>query len=123
FLEDKLLGIIHDLRQNSYSFTSDSGEFNDRFVLRYINQTLGNAEFETLDDSVVVFTNEAVVIESTQYQLADVQVYNVLGQLLYKKSNINSKRFEISFLQKKNQALFVKVELTNGQVVTKKIVF
>lgn len=123
FLEDKLLGIIHDLRQNSYSFTSDSGEFNDRFVLRYINQTLSNAEFETLDDSVVVFTNEAVVIESTQYQLADVQVYNVLGQLLYKKSNINSKRFEISFLQKKNQALFVKVELTNGQVVTKKIVF
>lgn len=35
YLEDKVLGVIHDLRQNPYSFTGTSGILNDRFVLRY----------------------------------------------------------------------------------------
>ncbi|RYE18781.1 MAG: hypothetical protein EOP51_21230, partial [Sphingobacteriales bacterium] len=35
FLEDKLLGIISDLKISPYSFASAAGTFNDRFVLRY----------------------------------------------------------------------------------------
>jgi hypothetical protein len=39
YLEDKVLNVIHDLKLGSYSFTSASGTFNDRFVIRYKDGT------------------------------------------------------------------------------------
>ena len=54
YLEDKLLGIIHDLRQAPYDFTSATGTFDTRFILRYTNQTLGDTEFSTATGQVVV---------------------------------------------------------------------
>ena len=44
YLEDTYLNIIHDLRTVPYSFTSESGKFDNRFILRYTNQTLSTPE-------------------------------------------------------------------------------
>ena len=41
YLEDKVLNVIHDLKANPYIFTTGVGDFNNRFVLRYSNKTLG----------------------------------------------------------------------------------
>ncbi|WP_281227166.1 T9SS sorting signal type C domain-containing protein [Flavobacterium aquiphilum] len=40
FLEDKTTGVFHNLKKGSYSFSTSTGRFNDRFVLVYIDNTV-----------------------------------------------------------------------------------
>ncbi|RBA29060.1 choice-of-anchor D domain-containing protein [Flavobacterium tibetense] len=122
YLEDTELGIIHDLKQSVYSFSTNTGENNTRFILRYTNETLDNDDFIS-NDLATVYSNTSIVVESNKEILSNIKVYNVLGQLLLDKSNINSSSFEINSLQKNNQALIVQVELSNGVQIVKKIIF
>ena len=39
FVEDKVTNIIHNLKSGSFTFTTSIGVFNDRFVLRYTDNT------------------------------------------------------------------------------------
>jgi hypothetical protein len=122
YLEDKTLNIIHDLRQNPYSFSSPLGQFNDRFVLRYNNETLGNNDF-VANNEVMVISNNAIQVVTTTTSIANVKIYSVLGQLLLDSNTVNATTFETSKIQKNNTALLVQVTLDNGVKVIKKIVF
>jgi hypothetical protein len=122
YLEDTQLGIIHDLKQSVYAFSTNAGENNTRFILRYTNETLGNDDFIS-NDLVTVYSNTSIVVESNKEMLSNIKIYNVLGQLLLDKSNINSSYFEINSLQKNNQALIVQVELNNGNQIVRKIIY
>ena len=121
YLEDKTVNVIHNLKQAPYSFASSVGQFNDRFVLRYSNEMLGNEDFET-NNEVLVIANNAIEVVSTGMAIDNLRVYNVLGQLLL-DSEVNSNTFVTSKLQKNNTALLVQITLENGAKVTKKIVF
>lgn len=123
YLEDTALGIIHDLRQAPYTFTGTSGIVNNRFVLRYTNETLGNDDFETLNDSVIVTTGNELTISSLKESIKEVIVYDVLGRLINRKSNINALNVTLSGLNKMNNALIIYVTLDNGNQVVKKIIY
>jgi hypothetical protein len=45
YLADKLLSVVHDLRESPYAFATEAGTFNDRFELRFINNELGTETF------------------------------------------------------------------------------
>lgn len=122
YLEDKLLGIIHDLRSNPYSFSANAGEVNNRFVLRYTNETLGGDDFITTSD-VLISSSDVISVNAMSRTIQNVKIYNVLGQLLLDADAVNSNTFETSKLQKNNTTLLVQVTLENGAKVTKKIVF
>ncbi|MFN7014424.1 MAG: T9SS sorting signal type C domain-containing protein, partial [Bacteroidia bacterium] len=122
YLEDKQLNLIHNLRQSPYSFTATIGQSNDRFVLRYNNETLGNNDF-VLDNEVMVISNNTIQVISNTTLIRNVRIYNVLGQLLLDSNAVSVTTFETSKIQKSNTALFVQVTLENGAKVTKKIVF
>uniref|UniRef100_UPI00404B6294 T9SS sorting signal type C domain-containing protein n=1 Tax=Flavobacterium sp. TaxID=239 RepID=UPI00404B6294 len=122
YLEDRELNRIHDLRQNPYSFYATAGTFNERFVLRYTNETLGKDDFIN-DATVLVSASDIVTVFTTTEILESVTVYNVLGQLLVNEKSINATRFEINNLQKNNAPLFIKITLENGTKITKKVIF
>lgn len=122
YLEDTSLGIIHNLRQSPYSFTVASGILNNRFVLRYTNDILGNDDFET-NSNVLIFSSDVISVNAMSRTIQNVKIYNVLGQLLLDSDAVNSNTFETSKLQKNNTTLLVQVTLENGIKVTKKIVF
>ncbi|MBD3725383.1 MAG: T9SS type A sorting domain-containing protein, partial [Flavobacteriaceae bacterium] len=123
YLEDTQLNIIHDLRTAPYSFSSSAGEFKDRFVLRFTNETLG-IEDVISEDSVVVFSQgNNISISSENTPIKSVAIYNLLGQLLFKENNVNSNNMIISKLIKNSQALIVKVHFDNNKEITRKIVF
>ena len=83
YLEDKQLELIYDLKQAPYIFTAEKGKFNNRFVLRYTNETLDNPSFTSLDNSVVVTTNHvAMGIKSNLENMQEVTVFDVLGRTL-----------------------------------------
>lgn len=124
YLEDKQANVIHDLRSAPYYFTSTSGEFVERFVLRYTNQTLGNDQFEVLDNSVRIYASEnSIVINSSVEPIKTYEIYNVLGQTLVSKKQLNVNNAEENSIQKNNQALIVKVTLENGKTINKKVIF
>ncbi|MQP24441.1 choice-of-anchor D domain-containing protein [Flavobacterium sp. LMO8] len=122
YLEDKSLGVIHDLRQNPYSFTGTYGILNDRFVLRYTNETLSNDDFENNFD-VLISSHDAIKVYSNSTTIQSVQIHNVLGQLLITERNVNANTFELNTLQKNNAPLIIQVVLTNGKKIAKKLIF
>jgi uncharacterized repeat protein (TIGR02543 family) len=123
YLEDTLLGIVHDLKAAPYTFTSEVGVFNSRFIVRYTSSALSNNDFDSLENGVIVSSqNTDISVKSNTKLITSVAVYDILGRELVKKSGVDSNEFTFVNVSNVNQALIVKVTLENGQVVTRKIV-
>jgi hypothetical protein len=121
------LGVIHDIKGSTYSFNSEAGTFNDRFVLRYGSDTAKNLakdDFEIVREGVIVSTkNRQIKINSAVELLDKVQVWDLQGKLIYQKSDLNMNEFLISNLVSNNQTILIKVGLRSGQAVIQKIVY
>ena len=123
YLEDTLLQVIHDLSDSPYTFATEIGTFEDRFVLRYTNTALGNPNFESLNNSVVVATNHGeLIIKSHIENIQEVTVYDILGRELFFAKAIDTTSFMTSNISLSQQALIVKIKLENGLVVSRKII-
>ena len=127
FIEDKLLNTTHDLKEAPYTFSTVKGTFNDRFVLRYTNKTLGalgTQDFTTQQNQVLVSNKNKQIKINTDVETIDkVQVYDLLGKQIYQKTNVDSNELAIADLVSSHQVLVVKTVLQNGQTITKKIIF
>ncbi|MFV8368661.1 PA14 domain-containing protein [Flavobacterium sp. LB2R40] len=123
YLEDKVMGVIHDLKSSNYNFTTEKGVFNDRFVLRYTNKTLGLGDFDKIEQAVLVSVkNKQIKINSALGIIDKVLIYDLLGKQIYKKTNVENNEFMVRDLGSSEQALIVKTILQNGQTVTNKII-
>lgn len=123
YLEDTVLGIVHDLKAAPYTFTSEVGVFNSRFIVRYTPSALSNDDFDSLDNNVFVSTQSTdVSIKSANELMSSVLVYDILGRELVRKNNINANDITLPNVSAVNQALIVKITLENGQIVTRKII-
>ena len=124
YLEDKQLGIIHNLRQSPYTFTNDSGRIDNRFILRYTNSLLDNSEFDLSESNVVIYpSNTFIVINSKQNKIKEYIIYDALGRTLSSMNKVNSDKSIVNSIERNNQVLIVKVTLENGFIITKKIIF
>ncbi|MFV5683899.1 T9SS sorting signal type C domain-containing protein [Flavobacterium sp. GB2R13] len=126
FIEDKNTNSIKNLKDGPYTFTTESGTFNDRFVLRYVNanKTLDTGSFEILENTVLVSNkNKLIKINSPVETINKVQVYDLLGRSVYQKLNVDVNELTISNLFINNQVLLVKILLQNGKTITKKIIY
>jgi len=92
-LEDKFTHTFQDMKVNPiYSFTSNAGTFNNRFVLHFTSletETVGVGETEV--DAVKVFntSNQQVkvwVTNTAEFQNATVKVYDAIGNLVERKN-------------------------------------
>nr|WP_315205302.1 T9SS sorting signal type C domain-containing protein [uncultured Flavobacterium sp.] len=124
YIEDKLLNVAHDLKASPYDFTTQAGTFNDRFVLRYVDKTLGTGDFETADDKIIISVkNKQIKIDSPNETIDKVLIFDLLGKEIYRKISIGKNEHTIANLSSSEQALIVKVVLQNGQTVSRKIIF
>jgi hypothetical protein len=124
FLEDKVLGIMHDLRAKSYTFASAAGAFNNRFVLNYTGKTLGTTNFSKANNDIFIskYKNE-LKIKSGLENIQKVVVFDILGKKVFEKTAINSTEYTIAVEDLKNQVGIVKVYLVTGEVISRKVVF
>ena len=121
YLEDTYLNVIHDLRATPYQFSSDPGTFDDRFILRYSNQTLSITNFETTDFTIIGIKNSVKVI-SGNTPINTVVIYDIMGRVLFNNTSINAFQHVIDLNSISNGTLIVKATLANGQQKIKKIV-
>lgn len=120
YIEDLELGIIHDLKAAPYTFTTTTGTFSNRFVLRFSNETLSNDDFSTNNASVYV--NNGIFI-TAKTNIKDVLIYDVVGRLVSQNRDINSNTFVEHQISKSNTPLFVHTVLDNNTTVVTKIIY
>ena len=121
YLEDLVLGVTHDLRASPYTFTGITGVHENRFVLKFTNETLGNENFDNY--SVTVFTTESINIVSTNQTIKSVRIHDLLGRMLGTFNNINSDTFTCKSIIKTNSPLLIEVMLDNGAKKNYKVIF
>jgi hypothetical protein len=124
-LEDRFNHTFQDMKVNPiYSFTSQAGTFNERFVLHFTNTesvAVGETEGETDGVSVYNTTGQQVkvwVTNTAEFQNATVKVYDAIGNLVERKNMTSS---EILLDLDIPNGIYV-VEVTgDSKVFTKKI--
>lgn len=124
FIEDKLTNTFHDLKVGPYTFSSNAGLFEDRFVLHYKDLSLSNDEFTSIENAVYVFkNNNQPKIVSKYNTIQSVIVYDMLGRVVFSKDKVNATDVVLSDLPANNQALIIKTTLDNNVTVAKKFIF
>jgi len=123
FIEDLLNDTIHNIKESPYSFTSESGIINDRFILRFTNTTLGLDDFDTLNGISVFEDNDKITVKSDYGTIASIDVYDILGRTLYFNKSVNASRFSIESISPYNATLLLKIKLADGKQKIAKIIF
>lgn len=124
YLRDDLLNITHNLTLNNYTFTSETGEFNDRFEIVFTPSAL------SIDDNLID-ANELTIIEqangdvlfkvSANLTITNVEILDITGRQIYNlRGNNSTEVYNLSRLS--NAAYIANVALSNGQVITKKAI-
>jgi hypothetical protein len=122
YLQDLYLNTIHDLSANPYSFTTTTGKFNDRFVLRYTNGILGITS-NVLEENIIVFAkNNSITVVSQSDTIESIEVFNILGKQIAKQINVNSMQFVLDNILATKQTLLVKIKLVNGVEKIQKVI-
>ncbi|MGH1388309.1 T9SS sorting signal type C domain-containing protein, partial [Kordia sp.] len=126
YVEDVYTGMIHDLRLSPYSFTSEAGDFEDRFILKYLktnDNTLDIDEFNS-NTGIVITTNEnQIKVHAYNSHIDEITIYDILGKRLLDRKNINEEVYDITNLKPTNSTLIVKVVLANGKQKIQKIIY
>ncbi|GGW68285.1 hypothetical protein GCM10008085_20260 [Winogradskyella epiphytica] len=123
FLEDTYMNIIHDLRIAPYSFKSDAGTYNDRFILRYTNAALSIADQQTLNNlSITAPNNSYIKVSSDNNLIKSVSVFDVLGRELFSNDSINNSDFILNNMALSKGTYVVKATLENGIQKVEKVI-
>ena len=124
YLEDTLLQVIHDLSDSPYTFATEIGTFENRFVLRYTTEALGTTTPLFNENAVVVYKNNQGLFITTGIEpMATVIIYDIRGRELASKKQINNTTTIFTTLPTTQQVLLVRIEGEHGVVVTKKVVY
>lgn len=123
YLEDKQLGLTHDLRQAPYEFSANTGLNTSRFILRFENAALGNTGFDAALGHVSVWTKDhAIHMESRGANLKSVAVFDLTGRQIYAQDKLETLQFTTAEMSARNQVLILSVTLSDGSKSSRKIV-
>ena len=121
-LKDNLLNTAHNLKESSYSFTSEVGEFNDRFEIVFNSEALSNDEFEVVENdlSIIEHRNGDVVFKlNSSLMMKHIQVIDLQGRVLY-DFNVNSNQVTKRLTALSQTPFITKITLDNNQTLIKK---
>ena len=124
YLIDYLENSIHDLSDSDYSFTSEIGEFNDRFEIVFTSEALSIDDNTISPNDIIIseLSNGNVQIKvNNQLTIERVEILDLLGRRIYNLNGSNS--IEVYNLSKLSSAAYIaKISLSNGQTISKKAV-
>lgn len=120
FIKDNMTNEIHDIKNKPYQFATTEGNFKNRLSLVFKNSKLSTNELIN-DDQIVVFSQNNQLKINAPIDMINITVFDVLGRILEFGNEINDKQFATKYLNSKNQTLIVKIDLSNGQSISKKV--
>lgn len=121
YLLDKTNNTLHNLKTAPYTFVTASGNYTDRFELHFTSEALGTTTPTITEKDIKIITaNQELEVISPAIAISKVEVFDILGKLLFTKDNLNTNLFQTNSLNLAPQILLVKVTLDNHSVFTKK---
>ncbi|PSG92528.1 hypothetical protein C7H61_03540 [Mesoflavibacter zeaxanthinifaciens subsp. sabulilitoris] len=124
YIKDNLLNTYHDLFASAYSFTSEVGEFNDRFEIVFTNPTLSIDQFtlNEINTTIISLTNDDVkFIAPKNLSISSVTIYDNLGRKIINLKG--SEQTETYHLNTLSQSVYLaEIELSNKQKIIKKFI-
>jgi hypothetical protein len=124
YLIDNLVNKLHNLSASDYTFTSETGEFNNRFEIVFNASALSTNDVVSNANSlsIVELQDDYVQFNITNnLKIKAVSVFDLLGRQLYNfKGQNNTETYQLSNLS--STVYIAKVTLSNGAVITKKAV-
>lgn len=121
YIEDKLLNQTVSISNQPYEFTSVSGRHENRFVLKFTNEILGQEDFN-VSDKLKVFGKEVLQVQSNADQIVEVTVFDTTGKLIVRKRT-TGQLVSLPEIHKANASLLILVKLGNNQTKTIKYIF
>lgn len=119
YLKDTYTFSIHNISQSPYLFSSNVGDFPNRFHVIYKNDLL--QQEEVVDVMVYSIENEWFVT-SLKDGIKDIIVFDVLGRKLFEFRNVNGTTFHTNKLNDVKETLLIKVFLSSGKISTQKYI-
>ncbi len=122
FVRDNLMGIDHNIKESPYVFASEIGTFDARFELVY-TEALGSSSTDFTPNSVIVYKNtDWFHVNTKGIIMKEIQVYDVLGRLIFKQSNINATTTILTGLSTSKEVLFFKIKSDTNEEQTIKVI-
>lgn len=123
YIKDTQLNVIHELKNGGYSFTSNAGTFNSRFVLVFKNtSTLPVSNPNSTSNSIVLYKpNQELFIDAGTTLIKKLRIIDARGRLLLEKESINASKTSID-VGTTNQVLLIEITSIDGEIITKKYV-
>ncbi len=122
YLKDNLLNNVHDLTDSRYEFESAAGEFKNRFEIVFEDEEImATDDFAT--NKVLIYKNEdKIEILSKDYQILSIDVFDLSGRSLFRKSEIHSKTYQLDSSSFGKQIIIIRVQTDDGEIVSKKFI-
>lgn len=129
YLKDVLLNTIVNLKNGSYSFSSNSGTFNERFVLVYKDRNRSSSNYndenkknDTSLNNIILFKpNDEIHIDAGTTVIQSIKVFDLRGSLLFQKTAINDTSTTLN-VGTTNQVLLIEITSSTGEILTKKYI-
>jgi hypothetical protein len=122
YVLDTQTGIEHLLNASPYTFYATAGEFHDRLVLKYQQQTLSLPGITETPDAVVAMSAPGqIAVKSISTPIKAVEVYDITGRRLLQSTLLNVQEAQLP-LSNLRQGLLVRVTLTDGRVYHQKLI-
>ena len=122
YLVDNQTGVITNLMEDSYNFTSDMGEFNDRFEIIFQDRSLGSQQ--SLASSIAMYPNPAsdvVTIASPTAAITMVEVRDIRGRLILNKA-VTSQNVTTINVASLDSALYLVTITTDSGSITSRLI-
>lgn len=119
YLEDRVTGVVHDLKSNPYAFVTESGTYHERFVLRFTPVTLGLGDSAiTATDFLAYKEGMALHVASQNVAMERVTLYDLRGRTLATQKVDGLDRVVFANLALASQMLLVQIQTTTGETFT-----
>lgn len=124
YLKDNLLNSLHNLSESDYTFTSEVGDFKERFEVVFNRESLsvGEALLSPQSLSIIELSNGDVQFSVAEnHQIKTIEIIDLQGRTIYRLKGASN--LETSNLSQLSSAAYVaKVTLSNGQTINKKAI-
>ena len=122
YLIDNLAGVVTNLMEDSYSFTSDMGQYNDRFVVVFQDRSLGSQQ--VLASSISMYPNPAndvVTIASPTAAITLVEIRDIRGRLIQKQAVSGQRVAALNVASLDSAIYLVTIATDKGSITTRLI--
>ena len=109
------------MKSGPYDFSSESGNFKERFEVVYENPLAVNQPRFTENTVIVYKQNQELVVNTGKIPMSSVKVYDIRGRLLIAKDRIDATQVKL-FTGTTQEVLLVKITSDSYGTVTKKVV-